>query len=119
VVTSLPAGVSATPASGALPGLKSRPVGTKPYEFKGSTWCFPPGDVVRVPPDNRVPLQTVHLMIKGGSLGKVVHLDTPKLAVPVGTVTWYDAVVAAGWTDAAPTLPPLADQFNQATHGKG
>jgi hypothetical protein len=119
VVTSLPAGISDAPAAGALPGPVTCPAGTKPYTFKGSTWCFPPDDVVRIPPGNRIGLGTAHLLIKGGGVGKIVHLDAPRLAVPVGTVTWYDAVVRSGWTDAAPTLPPPADQFDQATQGKG
>jgi hypothetical protein len=112
VVTSLPGGVGAAPSSGALPGPATCPAGTKAFAFKESTWCFPPGDVVFNP------LRTPHMLVKGG-IGKTVHLNTPKLMVPVGTVTWYDAVVRAGWTDAAPTLPPPADQFNQVTQGKG
>jgi hypothetical protein len=82
------------------------------YAFKKSTWCFPPGDIV-LDPGN-----TKHVLVKGG-IGKTVHLDSPRLVVPAGTVTWYDAVVRAGWTDAAPALPPPADRFDQATQGKG
>lgn len=118
VVTSLPAGVSAAPASGALPGPTTCPADTKRYTFKRSTWCFPPGDVVRIPPGTRGSLRPAHLLIKAG-IGQIVHLGTPKLVPSVGTVTWYDAVVRAGWTDAAPALPPPADQFDQVTQGKG
>jgi hypothetical protein len=112
VVTSLPAGVSAAPVSGALPGPATCPAGTKAYAFKASNWCFPPGAVIVKPGKNW------HILVKSG-IGKAVHLDTPRLVVSVGTVTWYDAVVQAGWTDAAPALPPPADQFDQATQGKG
>jgi hypothetical protein len=43
----------------------------------------------------------------------------PVLAVAPGTVIGYEAVLSEGWTDAAPSLPPPADQFSVATQGKG
>jgi hypothetical protein len=36
-----------------------------------------------------------------------------------GQVVAFDAVVSAGWTNAAPKLPPLPQQFSIATDGKG
>ncbi len=40
--------------------------------------------------------------------------DVPRLALRAGQVDWYDAVVAAGSTDASSQLPPPAQQFSPA-----
>lgn len=98
MVASLPPGVRKAPASGALPGHALKCTRTNPTAMKSVTLCLRASKA---------------FMVKGKSgFG-------PQLAVPIRTVFSYDAVVAAGWTNAKPKLPPVYEQFSMATQGKG
>lgn len=99
VAAALPDGVTKAPASGAVPGRAPKCLAVKPTASKRVFICV-----------------TSHGSEAYIREGKGFQ---PQLAVPVGTVVSYDAVVAAGWTNAAPELPPVADQFSVATQGKG
>jgi hypothetical protein len=47
-----------------------------------------------------------------------IHLG-PQLALPEGALASYDVVLRAGWTNAAPQLPPPAQRFSVARDAKG
>jgi hypothetical protein len=81
VVTSLPAGVSAAPASGALPGPVTCPAGTKAYAFKESNWCF-----------------------RGCRMTSIGGRDHRDPGIP-GTGPGGRGLRGAGWTSVARTSP--------------
>jgi hypothetical protein len=111
VQTQLPAGVQPA-SSGAVPGFASCRAILAAAAVKGTT-CVPSG----VKP--ALGTGTVMAVTLPDGEQTMVQLGQPLLAVPDGTVVTYDAVVSAGWTDAAPPLPPASEQFNAANHGVG
>lgn len=98
VAANLPAGFK-VPASGALPGHAPKCLSVKPTASKRVFIC----------------------VTKHGSSAYIKQGRgfQPQLVVPPGTAVSYDAVVAAGWTSAAPKLPPADEQFSVATQGRG
>lgn len=109
VVTSASAD-SRHPASGAVPGFTKCRAGTERIKARS---CI---SGVRV---THVNGRTKITAISGsGSKLTVVGLG-PQLALAPGQVDSFDVVLSAGWTNAAPKLPPLSRQFSVTADGKG
>jgi hypothetical protein len=111
VQTQLQTGVQPA-SSGAVPGFASCQAIIAAIPVKGTT-CAPSGA------KPAVGTGTVMAVTLPDGDQTMVQLGQPLLAVPDGTVVSYDAIVDIGWTDAAPPLPPVSDQFDAATQGVG
>ena len=107
VVTAASGGAT-RPASGAVPGPTGCPAGAV-RAVRGRV-CV-------------VGARVVHGRIQARAAGareKFSLLDLgPQLALAPGQVDSFDAVIRAGWTNAAPPLPPLRRQFSVVADGKG
>jgi hypothetical protein len=98
-------------ASGAVPGRATCPAGT--VSGVKAHACLSGVRVTRV---------NGHLeitVIEGEDTRIGVLRLGPRLTPSAGQVVAFDAVVSAGWTSAAPRLPPLSQQFSVAADGKG
>jgi hypothetical protein len=96
-----------TAASGAVPGPTSCPAHGR---LIGKNMCLV-GVIVRN--DRKV-------FVPPSQAKELGHIQIgPRLALPDGALLSYDVVLRAGWTDAAPQLPPSSQQFSVARDARG
>lgn len=96
-------------SSGAVPGLAKCPAGATVVKVK---MCLIGAHVTYVGGHREIAPPARGAKTRFQLLG-------PTLALAPGQVVSYDAVVSAGWTSAAPALPPLSRQFSVVADGKG